>query len=897
MRLNVVKFICLSLFLGLVPQAPAQAVAGNTDSTFSNLVVQTYSLSPTYSATTYNYTVSVPNGMSSIYIFPTFDSTSLSAGESATTTINSVSHNVTSQFDTTAMPLNVGANTITIQGHSGNGSNNTTYTIIVTRASAVLGTVSTLTNLTYSGGVIAPAFLSATTSYSASVSSGTSSITVTPTFTGTGETVKVNGVSVTSGTPSASISLSLGANTITVVGTAENLTTTTYQLVVTRESPDIWTPAGLAVGARNWLGVASSIHGETLTAVAQTPGYIYNSYDSGATWVQRSSVGAKDWRYVTSSADGVHQAATVNNGNIYVSNDSGATWTAVATSLGNKAWWGIAYSGDGSTLIASIHGGCIYGSTDFGSTWDTKTASVLSSCGMQNWYGVASDVTGSHLAAVISGGAIYTSADAGATWVSHTVAGTHSWISISMSADGTHLIASESGGYPWISPDGGATWSRVSGLNSANWWGVSISGDGTKVVASSATVGTNVGTIQYSGTFAAAFSDITPNFVSGYGYRGLALSGDGTRILASSPSGDLVVSSVPSISIPSISLTASSESATVGTAITSFSILSSGGAISSYTISPAIGNGLSFNTSTGAITGTPTSAAPLVAYTITAWNGGGSASVAYSIEVAAAPTPPSSPSPTSTPDPAQTSSVTTNSTNGNGSVSGGNSYAVTGSFIAPIANITVDSNPLPSGSWVQTPSAVTITMPPHAEGTVLIQIYNGQVPLLAPIPYVYSKSAASTSVPAPTPTPTPTPTPVPATGATGTGTGPTVKPTPTPSSTTATGSGKSASDNSSAKSPAISFGNAQYRLAASQQALLKQFNISPTSTLVLTGYASNTKGGDNLRISLDRALEVKSALLKLYPKLNITVKGLGTAPNPICKSAQNRCVVIQKSQG
>jgi len=183
-------------------------------------------------------------------------------------------------------------------------------------------------------------------------------------------------------------------------------------------------------------------------------------------------------------------------------------------------------------------------------------------------------------------------------------------------------------------------------------------------------------------------------------------------------------------------------------------------------------------------------------------------------------------------------------------------------------------------------------MPPHSEGTVLIQIYNGQVPLLAPIPYVYSKSAASTSVPAPTPTP------VPATGPTGTGTGATVKPapmpTPTPSSTTAARSGKPASDNSAAKSPVISFGNAQYRLAASQQALLKQFNISPTSTLVLTGYASNTKGGDNLRISLDRALEVKSALLKLYPKLNITVKGLGTAPNPICNSAQNRCVVIQK---
>ena len=52
----------------------------------------------------------------------------------------------------------------------------------------------------------------------------------------------------------------------------------------------------------------------------------------------------------------------------------------------------------------------------------------------------------------------------------------------------------------------------------------------------------------------------------------------------------------------------------------------SGGAVTSYSISPALPTGLSFNTSTGVISGTPTAISAITTYTVTATNTGGSTS-------------------------------------------------------------------------------------------------------------------------------------------------------------------------------------------------------------------------------------------------------------------------------
>src|SRR5207302_704429 len=72
---------------------------------------------------------------------------------------------------------------------------------------------------------------------------------------------------------------------------------------------------------------------------------------------------------------------------------------------------------------------------------------------------------------------------------------------------------------------------------------------------------------------------------------------------------------------------------TKGTAITANSPTSSGGAVISYGVSPALPAGLSLSTSTGVITGTPTALAPTAGYTVTATNTGGCTSDLVTIAV------------------------------------------------------------------------------------------------------------------------------------------------------------------------------------------------------------------------------------------------------------------------
>ena len=85
---------------------------------------------------------------------------------------------------------------------------------------------------------------------------------------------------------------------------------------------------------------------------------------------------------------------------------------------------------------------------------------------------------------------------------------------------------------------------------------------------------------------------------------------------------------------PIFTLSRTSENVVPGAPITSYSISSIGGAIESFTVSPAIENGLSFDTSTGLISGIPTLAASAKVYTITGTNSIGSSTRTYTITVA-----------------------------------------------------------------------------------------------------------------------------------------------------------------------------------------------------------------------------------------------------------------------
>ena len=87
---------------------------------------------------------------------------------------------------------------------------------------------------------------------------------------------------------------------------------------------------------------------------------------------------------------------------------------------------------------------------------------------------------------------------------------------------------------------------------------------------------------------------------------------------------------------PTITLTSTSGSITIGQAMPVYGVNSTGGTVSSYSVSTLPG-GLSFNTSTGVISGTPAALMSASIFTITATNASGTATATYTLTVSAVP--------------------------------------------------------------------------------------------------------------------------------------------------------------------------------------------------------------------------------------------------------------------
>jgi len=124
----------------------------------------------------------------------------------------------------------------------------------------------------------------------------------------------------------------------------------------------------------------------------------------------------------------------------------------------------------------------------------------------------------------------------------------------------------------------------------------------------------------------------TPNTVAAttaYTITATNLSGSTTQTFT------LTVSAA--LAAPVFTLSSSTESRTVNTAITGYTISSTGGTIASYAISPAAPAGLTFNTTTGLLSGTPTEVAASTAYTITATNATSSTTQTFTLTVTAVP--------------------------------------------------------------------------------------------------------------------------------------------------------------------------------------------------------------------------------------------------------------------
>jgi hypothetical protein len=209
---------------------------GSNNADLSGLVIFFGTLSPVFTASTTNYTVSVNNEVSVNRVTPT----AAQANATIEVQVNSGGYAaVTSGSVSGLLPLNVGANTIQVRVTAQDGTTLKTYTVIVNRAAAISNNAN-LSAMSISNGILSPSFETGTTSYTAVVTNAITSVTVTPTAAEANATIQVsvnNGTyaTVTSGTSSSPLSLNLGVNTIDVQVTAQDGTTiVVYTTSITR---------------------------------------------------------------------------------------------------------------------------------------------------------------------------------------------------------------------------------------------------------------------------------------------------------------------------------------------------------------------------------------------------------------------------------------------------------------------------------------------------------------------------------------------------------------------------------------------------------------------------------------------------------------------------------------
>jgi gliding motility-associated-like protein len=242
--------------------------APSTNDNLSALSISAGTLTPSFASETTSYSAGVTNAVSSITITPT------TSDPAATVKVNGTT--VASGSASAAIPLNIGANTITVMVTAQDGATTKNYAVTVTRA---LSGNDNLSALKISNGTLTPAFATSTATYTVSVGNGVTSLTVTPTTADPTATVKVNGIAVTSGTASGAIALNVGANTITTVVTAQNGTSTQTYLVTVTRAPStnayllylsVQTATLSPTFAYKTFGYSSNVH-NTTSSVTVTP--------------------------------------------------------------------------------------------------------------------------------------------------------------------------------------------------------------------------------------------------------------------------------------------------------------------------------------------------------------------------------------------------------------------------------------------------------------------------------------------------------------------------------------------------------------------------------------------------------------------------------------------------
>ena len=232
-----------------ITRAAVEAVSALSGLTFTNSVA----LNTSFVSGTTAYTSTVPYTTSSTQVTGSW----AGSFETATATFGGSTYLLSSSGTIlgTAIALTAGANTVvTITGYAQNGTS-TPYTVTITRTAAA--TTSAITAISLANSSIPFTFDSTTVTYSLEVPLSTTTTSITASWAGLGETATVTfpgigGITYPLSTGveyNVAISLAAGLNTILVKGFAQNGTSTTYTLNITRTRTILRTPTAPSLSA------------------------------------------------------------------------------------------------------------------------------------------------------------------------------------------------------------------------------------------------------------------------------------------------------------------------------------------------------------------------------------------------------------------------------------------------------------------------------------------------------------------------------------------------------------------------------------------------------------------------------------------------------------------------
>jgi uncharacterized repeat protein (TIGR02543 family) len=195
-------------------EANFEAAPPSENASLSGITVSKGELSPAFDPETTDYTVTVPDGTTSIVVTPT------KGDEGATVEIVGPE------------TLEIGENVFTVTVTAADGTTTQTYTVTVTREEPVSENAS-LSELTVSPGTLSPSFDAGITAYTVNVTNSTTSVTIAATASDENATVTGDG---------AKNNLAVGTNVFTIRVTAEDETVQEYTVTVTRAAPSVTPP-------------------------------------------------------------------------------------------------------------------------------------------------------------------------------------------------------------------------------------------------------------------------------------------------------------------------------------------------------------------------------------------------------------------------------------------------------------------------------------------------------------------------------------------------------------------------------------------------------------------------------------------------------------------------------